>query len=197
MKQLNRFDQYSLKYFIYTSPVFIIFMIWATYEFAGVADKTTLNGGIWDYFAGFFIPWVLILLYTVTKMLFSKNFRDITMARLAGIKERDEREVVVAGNAAKYSFLSTFALLLFMLVFSITTFSLEKKIEPTTGKNGTFTIGFGMKALDETAYVYEVKDGIKKFDYKSIPLSKPFMILILMFWQIGSYHLMARRELRE
>lgn len=197
MKQLNRFDQYSLKYFIYTSPVFIIFMIWATYEFADVADKTTLNGGIWDYFAWFFIPWVLILLYTVTKMLFSKNFRDITMARLAGIKERDEREVVVAGNAAKYSFLSTFALLLFMLVFSITTFNLEKKVVPTTEKNGTFSIGFGMKALDETAYVHEVKEGVERYDYKSLPLSKPFMILLLMFWQIGSYHLMARRELRE
>jgi hypothetical protein len=197
MKQLNRFDQYSLKYFIYTSPVFIIFMIWASYEFSGVADKTTMNGGIWNYFAGFFIAWVLILLYTVTKMLFSKNFRDITMARLAGIKERDEREVVVAGNAAKYSFLSTFALLLFMLVFSITTFNLEKKVVPTTGKNGTFSIGFGMKALDETAYVHEVKEGVERYNYKSLPLSKPFMILILMFWQIGSYHLMARRELRE
>lgn len=119
------------------------------------------------------------------------------MARLAGIKERDEREVVVAGNAAKYSFLSTFALLLFMLVFSITTFNLEKKVVPTTGKNGAFSIGFGMKVFDETAYIHEVKDGVEKYDYKSLPLSKPFMILILMFWQIGSYHLMARRELRE
>ena len=197
MKELNRFDKYSLKYFMYASPVFIGFMIWATYNFAGVTDKTTLNGGVWDYFAWFFIPWVFILLYVVTKMLVSKSFRDTTMAKLAGIKERDEREVVVAGNAAKYAFLSTFALLLFMLVLSITTFNLEKHVDPASQKKGMFSVGFGIKALDETAYVHEIKDGIEKYDYKSIPLSKPFMILILMFWQIGSYHLVARRELRE
>lgn len=197
MNQLNRFDRYSLKYFMYTAPVFIIFMTWAAYNFAGVADKTTLNGGVWDYFAWFFIPWVLILLYVVTKMLFSKSFRDTTMARLAGIKERDEREAVVAGNAAKYSFLSTFALLLFMLVFSVTTFNLEKLVQPTPTKNGSFAIGFGMKVLDDKAYVHEVKDGVEKYNYSSIPLSKPFMIILLMVWQIGTYQLVARRELKE
>ena len=102
MNQLNRFDRYSLKYFMYTAPVFIIFMIWATNNFAGVADKTTLNGGVWNYFAWFFIPWVLILLYVVTKMLFSKNFRDTTMAKLAGIKERDEARDRISEDASTF-----------------------------------------------------------------------------------------------
>ncbi len=197
MRELNRFDRYALKYFVYTSPIFIIFMIWASVEFSGVADKTTLSGGMWDYFGIFFIAWVAILLYTVSKMLFSKKFRDTTMARLAGIKERDEREGVVAGNAAKFSFLSTFALLLFLLVFSVTNLSVIKKPNPTTGKNGMVTVGFGMKAYDETGFTHEKKDGEESYNYKSIPLSKPFLLLLIMAWQIGSYHLIARRELRE
>ncbi len=197
MKELNRFDKYSLKYFMYTSPVFIGFMIWASFEFKGAASPAQLNGGIWDVFGWFFIAWILILLYTVTKMLFSKNYRDTTMARIAGIKERDERETVVAGNAAKFSFLSTFALLLFMLVFSVTNLTVVKQPDPATGKNGMVTIGFGMKAIDEEAVVHEKKEGMESFKYTSFPLAKPLMILLLMVWQIGSYQLVARRELKE
>lgn len=197
MKELNRFDRYALKYFLYTSPIFIIFMIWASFEFQGVEDTSKLSGGLWDFFGWFFIAWVLILLYTVTKMLFSKRFRDITMASLAGMKERDEREGIVAGNAAKFSFLSTFALLLFMLVFSVTNLSVIKRPDPKAGKNGLVTIGFGMKAHDETAFVHEKKEGEESYNYKSLPLSKPFMLLVIMVWQIGAYQVVARRELRE
>ncbi|QDK42618.1 hypothetical protein DOM21_14395 [Bacteriovorax stolpii] len=197
MKELNRFDRYALKYFVYSSPIFIGFMIWASMEFKGASEPANLKGGVWDIFGWCFIAWVLILLYTVTKMLFGKKFRDTTMAKLAGIKERDEREGLVAGNAAKFSFLSTFALLLFMLVFSVTTLTVKKNEVPAPGKNGQVAIGFGLKAHDETAFVHQVKDGVESFDYKSIPLSKPFMLLVIMIWQIGSYHLVARRELRE
>lgn len=197
MKELNRFDRYALKYFVYSSPVFIIFMIWASVEFKGVADGRTLNGGFWNYFGFFFIAWVLILLYAVTKMLISKKFRDTTMARLAGIKERDEREGIVAGNAAKFSFLSTFALLLFMLVFSVTNLSVIKRPNLEEKKNGLVTVGFGMKAYDETAITHEKKEGEESYNYKSLPLTKPILILLVMVWQIGSYHMVARRELRE
>ncbi len=199
MKELNRFDRYVLKYFVYSSPVFIIFMIWASIEFKGASNPVNLNGFLWDIFGWCFIAWVLILLYAVTKMLFARSFRDVTMAKLAGIKERDEREGLVAGSAAKFSFLSTFALLLFFLVFSVTTLTVTKNQVPLPDKkgNGQVSIGFGLKAHDETAFVHEIKDGVEKFNYKSIPLSKPFMILMIMVWQIGSYHLVARRELGE
>ncbi len=196
MKNLNRFDRYAVYYFVFTSPIFITFMVWASLEFKGAANPADLNGGFWDIFGWFFIAWVLDLLYIVTKMLFSKIFRDILMAKLAGIQERDEREVVVAGNAAKFAYLSTFALLLFMLVFSVTNLKVAKDPTRASENKGTVTIGFGAKLTDDTAIMYEKKDKDNfSFSYNSLPLSKPFMLIFLMIWQIGSYHLIARKEL--
>jgi len=196
MKQLNRFDKYVLYYLVGVFPVILIFMLWA--GLTDYANQTVKMKGIgWDIFGWVFILWVLDLFYIITKMLFSKNSRDIIMSKMAGVKERDERESVVAGNAAKFSFLSTFALLLFLLVFSVTTLSVTKKPENDPGKHGGISIGLGFEAVDKTALVKETKDGMETFNYKGFPLSKPMMVLIMMFWQIGSYHLIARRELKE
>ncbi|MBC7713336.1 MAG: hypothetical protein H7177_08355 [Rhizobacter sp.] len=196
MNQLNRFDKYAIYYFAGFSPIVIIFCIWAT--LTGFMNHPTADNLFWNVFGWMFISWVLILLYTVTKMLFSRKIRDILMAKLAGIKERDEREVIVAGNAAKFAFLSTFALLLFMLVFSVTTFTVKKAPNDQPKRNGTALIGFGFTPIDKEALVHEIKpDGVETFDYKSFPLTKPVMILIMMVWMIGSYHLVARKQLNE
>ncbi|MBC7540870.1 MAG: hypothetical protein H7281_18765 [Bacteriovorax sp.] len=191
---LNRFDRYSFYYLVGLAPVIIGFMIWAV-----IKDFANMNaaGLGWDIFGWVFIAWVLIMLYLVTKMVFSKTIRDVVMTKLAGMKERDERESVVAGNAAKFSFLSTLALLLFLFIFSVTTFTVNKHPKDLDNKKGTAVIGFALNGIDETALVHEVKGEIETFTYKSLPLTKPVIILLLIFWQIGSYHLVARRELRE
>ncbi|MBY0415786.1 MAG: hypothetical protein K2Q18_16550 [Bdellovibrionales bacterium] len=199
---MNRFDKYALYYLVGTSPVFFTFMIWASIEYPGVAEPEKLSGGLWNIFGWFFIAWVLDLIYVVVKMLFSKKLRNIVMSRLAGIKERDERESIVAGNAAKFSFLSTFAILLFMLLFSVTNFTVKKYDKPvgqTNGetRSGKALIGFGFKLLDEAAILHEKKDAMETFNYKTFPLSKPVMIFLIMIWQIGSYHLIARKDLRD
>lgn len=191
---LNRFDRYSFYYLIGLSPLIIGFMIWAT---ATEFKETTGNGLGWDIFGGLFIAWFLIMIYLVTKMLFSSRNRDALMTKLAGVKERDERESVVAGNAAKFSMLSTLALLLFLFLFSSGTMTVTKNQVPIAGKNGSVAIGFGVEILDKDAVVHEVKDAQDLYKYKGFPLSKPMMILILIFWQIGSYHLMARKELKD
>lgn len=196
MNQLNRFDKYVLYYFVGLSPFIITFMIWATAT--DFMNHPTADTFFWNAFGWIFIAWVLSLIYIVSKMLFSKKVRDVVMAKLAGIKERDEREVVVAGNAAKFAFLSTFALLLFMLVFSVTTFTVKKNPNTQPKKNGTATIGLALTPIDKAALIHEVKsDGTETFDYKSFPLTKPVMILVMMIWMVGSYHLVARKELKE
>ncbi len=197
MKTLNIFDRSTLYYFSYTSPIFIIFMIWAALEFKGVANPAKLNGGAWDVFGWFFIAWVFSLIYIVTKMIGSKKLREVVLNKLAGVVDRDERESLVSGNAAKFSFLSTFALLLFMLVFSVTNIQVSKDPSSPKENKGLATIGFGAKLIDDSAIVLEKKSEDEfKFNYSSLPLSKPFIIILLMVWQLGSYHLVARRELK-
>lgn len=195
---MNKFDRFSFMYLVGLSPLIFGFMIWAVYTNFQSSPGTGL---FWDIFGWLFIAWVLDLIYLVTKMVFSKRVREVVMTRLAGMKERDERESVVAGNAAKFSFLSTLALLLFLFVFSVSNLSVTQDPTAVTPsgdkKHGKVEIGFNIKALDETALVHEHVGVVESYNYKSFPLSKPMIILLLIFWQVGSYHLIARRELAE
>jgi MFS family permease len=191
---LNRFDRYSFYYLIGLSPVIIGFMVWAVATDFKDPTPDTLG---WNLFGYVFIAWVLSLIYIVTKMLFSKRVRDALMTKLAGMKERDERESVVAGDAAKFSFLSTLALLIFFFIFTASNVTVRKHPLDSNNKRGSVAIGFGFHAVDEHALVHTVKGDEHEYDYKGIPLTKPVMILLMIFWQVGSYHLIARRELRE
>lgn len=191
---MSKFDRFSFWYLIGLSPLIIGFMIWAVYT---NFKETTGAGFFWDLFGWVFIAWVLDLIYLITKMVFSKRVRDVVMTKLAGMKERDERESVVAGNAAKFSFLSMLALLLFFFVFTVSNITVTKHPLDVNNKRGRVAIGFGFHAIDETALINTVNGDEHKYQYKGIPLTKPVMILIMIFWQIGSYHLIARRELKE
>lgn len=190
--RLNVFDKWAFRYFVFLSPVIIGFMVWAVITEFKDQDATGLG---WDIFGWIFIGWVIDMIYIVTKMLFSVQMRNAVMSKLAGLKERDERESVVAGNAAKFSFLSTLAMLIFMLVFSITT--LEVRKDAPTYTKGKGSIGFGGTAIDDKAWTHEKTAEAEIIAYKGLPLTKPMLILILIFWQIGSYHLVARKELKE
>jgi hypothetical protein len=64
-------------------------------------------------------------------------------------------------------------------------------------KNGKVMIGFNVKAIDDDALLHEKTTEVESFNYKGMPLSKPLLILLMIFWQVGSYHLIARRELAE
>jgi len=190
---MNKFDRFSFMYLVCLSPLIFGFMIWAVCTH--LEQSTT--GILWDIFGWLFIAWTLDLIYLVTKMVFSKSVRNVVMTKLAGMKERDERESEVAGSAAKFSFLSTLALLLFLFVFSVSNLSVTKHPKTLDKKHGTVQIGFNVKAIDDEALVYETKGDVESFNYKGFPLSKPLIILLLIFWQVGSYHLIARRELAD
>lgn len=194
---MNRFDRCALWYLVGASPFFIVFMIWVSLIIDGTEKTSTMNGGIWNVVAFFFIPWVLDIFYIVIKMLFSKTLRDNVMAKLAGMKQRDERESNVAGNAAKFSFLSTFAIVLFFIVFSVTTFSVTKHPKDADGKRGMVAIGFSANVIDKTAVTMKTEGDAEVYSYNSLPLTKPFILLLILVWQLGSYHLIARRELKE
>jgi len=193
---MNKFDRYALWYLVGASPFFVIFLIWVSF-FVEANKRATMNGGIWNVVAIFFIPWILDIFYIVIKMLFSKKLRDNVMAKLAGMKERDERESNVAGNAAKFSFLSTFAIVLFFIVFSMTTFSVTKHPKDTNGNRGMFSIGFDANVIDKTAVTMKTVGDAEVYSYNSLPLTKPFILFFILLWQLGSYHLIARRELKE
>jgi len=90
-----------------------------------------------------------------------------------------------------------FLVLLFLLVFSTTTLTINKHPKDLDNKRGKIFFGLYLSAIDETAVTHEVKGDTENFYYKSLSITKPVLILFLIFWQVRSYHLIARRELKE
>jgi Zn-dependent protease with chaperone function len=60
-------------------------------------------------------------------MFFSKALRNSVLARLSGMKERDEREVQIVGSALKSTYLSSMTILLCLLSISFIQVTFSKK----------------------------------------------------------------------
>ncbi|MFK7872173.1 MAG: hypothetical protein AB8C84_03235, partial [Oligoflexales bacterium] len=57
----------------------------------------------------------LVSLYLFIKMVISTSFRDMTFKKFVGVKDRDERESIISGDAAKLSMVSTSALIVLLI----------------------------------------------------------------------------------
>jgi len=199
---MSKIDKYLIKYVIWSLPAVVILLIWGS-----IGDPDVLSGSegitrfFWDTLGWVFMIWVVISFYLTLKTVFSQKFRDHFLSKIARIKERDEREEVISGHAAKFAFLSTLAMLLFFLFLSIFTFTIGKYPEELTKKDdkrGYISLGMEFKPYDlEKAKEESVgKDGKIIVNYSDLPLTKAGLLLFLILWQIGCYHYIARRELR-
>jgi hypothetical protein len=64
-------------------------------------------------------------------------------------------------------------------------------------QNGTLSLGFGFRMLDDKAIEYKNINSEKEINYKELPISKTGIILIMIFWQVGTFHFAARRKIKE
>jgi hypothetical protein len=75
-----------------------------------------------------------------------KDRRERAMARLCGVREGDERERAVTGDAAKTTLLLSLSLQLVLLVLSLTTVSLAWN--PNGSPHGTLAVGLKFSSAD-------------------------------------------------
>ena len=112
------------------------------------------------------------------------------------MKERDEREEYVTGKAAKSAYISMLSLIilfLFLSMFSLQIFRLPPE-QAINGKTGTLSIGMNFNLLNEPKIETPSTNKIL-FETKELPLSKTGILLVLLAWQIASFHLRARKEI--
>ncbi|HAZ13433.1 MAG: hypothetical protein A2X86_14585 [Bdellovibrionales bacterium GWA2_49_15] len=197
---MSKFDRLVTKYLLYAIPCLIILFVWGIVKYpedAGEGLPQTLRT-LWDTLGWIFILWTTGSLYLSIKMLFSKSLRDGLLKKLARIQDRDEREEIISGNAAKFSFLSTLALLCLFLFLSLCTMRLERRPanDPRPSKN-VISLGMQFKLIDTLSYKKESqgREGEVIVDYSEFPLTKAALIILLIAWQVGSYHYRARREM--
>jgi hypothetical protein len=191
-KIMSRLNKALINGFMYLSPIGAIGFVMAHLEINLLINE----GWIGAVFGSTFLVWILCTLYFLFSIIINKKLRENIFTRLAGIKERDEREEVVVGRAMKSSFLFMLGLLVCLLVFSTT--RTDRNITLTTPDSvyDSFTLGhLEFKGEPIRKYETEVKGEVHNYETYDIPLSKTSLILFMILAQLFSYHFFARKEL--
>lgn len=145
------------------------------------------------------IFWTLATLALTISMFFLKALRSSVLARLSGMKERDEREVQIVGKALKSTYLSSMTILLCLLSISFIQVTFSKKSADNLRPGElprTLSLGYNAK-LSESDAIVTKKEGYDIYiQYNGVPLSTTALIMFLLIWQIVSYRYASRKALR-
>jgi hypothetical protein len=198
---MKRLDSVLLKVFLYAIPLHIVLLVFSHFHRVGFTEN---NGGHLELLNGFaglvFALWMALSIYLSVRLILSGSFRDRVIAKITFIRERDEREAMLTGKAAKTALLTSLAfliLLFFLSCFQVSIYRLppEKAIG---GKTGVASLGLGFSFLNPDKQDRS-KDTVRKkdiFTYSGLPLSGTSIILLLIIWQIVSYNCSMRRLMR-
>ena len=150
----------------------------------------TLHG-----FAGLlFGLWMSIAVYISARLVFSKPTRDTILPRLVFLRERDEREVFLTGNATKINFLVTLAILILLLclnAFRVSFYQVPPDQAPSD-KNKVVTLSVDFSLIDQVKET-AVHGSKSFFNYSGLPISKTAILLFLIIWQIASYNYLMKQ----
>ena len=90
--------------------------------------------------------WVLCAPVAPLTLLLDRRLRERAMARLCGLREGDERERAVTGEAARATLLLGLSLQVIMLVMSLITVQLVWKPNAPKGERGLLAVGMGFNS---------------------------------------------------
>lgn len=186
---MNKIHSFILKYLVFSFPAVIILLLWGFIQ--EQLDVTNMNNPviyiIREVLSWHLMAWFVILIGTLGALLLSPNFRDAVFAKLARIRDRDERESHIIGRASRFSFFSTLALLVFLLFFTTlnVSFSRIPADRAIDGKRHSLSLGLSFnlweqkKGGDEPEYVIVSTDAFN--------LSKQVVLIILIAWHMGTF----------
>ena len=202
---MNNIDKWLFKITLFLLPLIIGFFIWIDANESRMTEILRLKGieqKIFILMAFLTLSWILTGLYVTLKMLMSKAFRELSLRKISGLEERDEREVLMSGEAAKYSFISTLALICFLTFISV--FQVEYKAYPNGNleqqKKGHIKVEMDFAPLPKTIKTKGSEN--KELDeeiitYSGFPISRPVLLLLVGFWLIFSYRFKMRKQLKD
>ena len=197
---MNKIDKILIKFALLALPFIGLLLIWGTIS---DPNKVSLSEGnlrtLWDILGWVLMAWTVASFYLSIKTVFSSKFRNILLTKVTRVNERDEREVEISQSAAKFSYFSTLAVLLLLLFLSLFTIEVGKypKREVQKDKKGYISIGMNFKSLnlDETTKRKKDDKGRIIVQYTGLPMTHGGMLLFIILWKLGSYHLTVRRQL--
>ena len=202
---MRTFDRICLKVFLYGVPLVVLFAAFCVlYEKGnlgvpgggGVLAAVHNAGGL---VLALWVPTPFVLSF---RLLVSGPLRDALLTRIAGMKERDEREVQLTGRATRTTFLLTLSLLLFLLClscFQVSVYGISGQ-DAVDGKDKCITLGLRVELLNDSAAAAAAAAAQTPgrrdiFTYAALPVSVTGVILLLLVWNIGWYGFLMRRSL--
>lgn len=165
--------------FLWTSPLALVLLL-AT-NFPDLEKSIWTTAVIAPILALAFAAWLLSLLFVIIATFMSSQYKEEILHDIVLRKDRDERESLMSGQAAKKSILITLAAAIFILVCTTGQYN---KAE-TTGKS-SITIG-NFRLSDRTPLTTQAEDGSTIIHYQ-LPMSKMSLVLLLILIQLSSYH---------
>lgn len=195
---MKKFDRIILLVFLYGLPIVIVDAIaMSFYNERQIDEQAIFLKTLYSLSGLVFGIWMSLALYICIRLLTSLDFREIALTKLSLFKERDEREVLLSGRATKTSFLTTMAILIFLLCLSVFTVSVYH-VTPeyaVDGKTGKIALGLKLDLTEDKSAKQSDDTKIAKdlFTYSGLPISKQAVILFLILWQILSYNYSVHR----
>ncbi len=183
------------KYLFYSFPAVLLLLVWGIFQ--NQRDVITMDNGLvyalWEILSWHLIIWFIAFIYILVASLVLPGFRDELLAKLAGIKERDERESLIVGKAGKSAFLSTLALLIFLLFLSTVEIRVSKlpPEKAINGKQHELSIGFAFRSVESEASIRA--GGGHLVYFHGVPLSQSELILVIILWNMGWYYFFSRK----
>lgn len=199
---MKRLDSTLPKVFLLLLPAVVILSVFSYLYSAGAIDHNAGCNRFLNGFAGLVIVlWMALSLYLSVRLVVSGQFRDQVIARITFIRERDEREAILTGKAAKTAFLTSLALLIFLFCLSCFQVSVYR-VPPENavdGRTGLVSLGISLNFLEQDKQDRSPEMTSRKdiFSYTGLPLSNTAIVLMLIFWLIASYNYSMRRLLKE
>ncbi|MBF0529397.1 MAG: hypothetical protein HQK55_09025 [Deltaproteobacteria bacterium] len=198
---MKKLDAMLLKIYLWGLPAVVVL---GALSYNGQVEALSRTGGYLSQLNNLtglvFGVWMALTIYLSIRLMLSEGVRDKVLTKMTFIKERDEREIILTGQAIKTTYLTSMAILIFLFFLSCFQISIYR-VPPekaVNGKTGVLTLGFGFSVLENSkkAKSEEVIKQEDIFTYSGLPVSSSTVILALIIWQIGSYNYMMRRLTR-
>ena len=144
--------------------------------------------------AGF--AYVLCAAAALVTLVVDKDRRERAMARLCGVREGDERERAVTGDAAKTTLLLSLSFQVVLLVLSLTTVQLVwDAAAPKGTPHGTLSVGLKFSSADQlSAFRLAPPESHAAISGYILPPAAFPILLTLILLQIASFKVFSRRR---
>lgn len=149
---------------------------------------------VWHVIGFGFISWFVLLFVFLMGIVAFPKVRERTLRRLANLKERDEREQYITGQASRSAYMSTLGLMLFLLFLSTFNINVYKIQEPMSEYRYNVSTDFHFSFFNKNEAPPKIPQDAIIFTSQNIALSSTTMMLILIGWQLLAFNLTARKE---